>query len=136
MNQNRWGTWRQNKNRQRHNYYNNRRKMLEWLGHLRRNGHNRWIKIITECSPFRRNKKGGPRRLWRNKVDQAMESSGLENVNWHDSKSLSFRLRKGRECQLQISLTDIEIIFWGHVERDRHHGKADCERQHLRKKTK
>lgn len=75
-------------------------KRLQWYGHVRRAGDERWIKRVTEWSPIGRRKRGRPRRSWRDEIDDDMERRNLEDGDWENREEWKLWLREGRQRQL------------------------------------
>lgn len=59
-------------------------KRLLWYGHLERMDNTRWPKKVWQWIPPERRKRGRPPRRWREDVQEAMDSRGLQEGDWVD----------------------------------------------------
>lgn len=73
-------------------------KQLLWYGHMRRMPEERLPAKIWRFKPRRRRKRGRPRRMWLDGVEEAMERRNLEEQDCHDREK--WRMGCGKRPEL------------------------------------
>ena len=60
------------------------KKRLQWYGHVKRMPEDRIPKLIMDCIPQERRKRGHPRKTWMEGVKAALTTRNLEPDQWRD----------------------------------------------------